>query len=176
MHDKFDLSAWNGIMEPPTYQNLYLDTHIYHCFDENVLPLNFQQHLEYACNTSRPALLAAQAGHPTIVGEWALATTDCPQWANGFLTGSYWDGTISPGSPVYGNCTGNSATDIRQFTPDYRKFLRQFAEIQMDAYEAVDGWFFWTLKTETEVPQWDFLLGLREGWFPNPVGRRTYHC
>ncbi|KJE95974.1 glucan 1,3-beta-glucosidase [Capsaspora owczarzaki ATCC 30864] len=174
-HDNFNMNAWGGIMEPPAYTNLFQDSHQYHCFDNSLLAMDYAGHLNYTCNNTRPAIVTANKYHPTFMGEWSLATTDCPQWANGFLNGNRWEGTLSPGDPVFGKCTGNFGTDVTQFTPDYRAFLRQFTEMQMDAYEAASGWYFWTLKTES-APQWDFLMGLREGWIPNPVTKREYHC
>lgn len=175
MHDSFRLSSWGSFMEPPTYQAVYLDTHIYHCFDDGGLSMSYTDHLQFTCSNSKPAVQSADAGHWTMVGEWSLATTDCPLWLNGYTNGSRWEGTLVPGSKVYGNCTSDGGNDETQFSSGYKQFLRQFAEIQMDAYESAHGWFFWTLKTES-APQWNFLMGLREGWIPNPVSNRTYHC
>jgi glucan 1,3-beta-glucosidase len=47
----------------------------------------------------------------------------------------------------------------------------------MDAYESgsSEGWFFWNFKTETS-PQWDFILGLKEGWIQPIPEKRKNKC
>ena len=32
------------------------------------------------------------------------------------------------------------------------------------------GEFFWNFKIETGYDEWNFLLGLQNGWFPTPKG------
>jgi len=196
IHDSFRLGTWNDFMLPPDYEAVYLDTHQYHVFDIGQLKLDEQGHIRMVCEGVAKIEAAAAQSHWLVTGEWSLATTDCARWLNGFLTGSRWEGTLNPGQPALGNCTGNAGNIAREFTPEYRSFLRQFAEIQMDVYENpiaaassssarkrdresndgyTGGWYFWNFKTEMS-PQWDFLQGLREGWIPNPVSNRTHSC
>ena len=63
-------------------------------------------------------------------------------------------------------------------------FLRHFIQAQMVAYESAPsdddntklggvsrGWFYWTLKMEFgALGEWDFLRGVKEGWFPTLPG------
>ena len=30
LHDSFRLSSWSNFLQPPQFQNVYLDTHVYH--------------------------------------------------------------------------------------------------------------------------------------------------
>ena len=62
------------------------------------------------------------------------------------------------------------------FTTQYRKFLWDWANAQMEAYEdgSSMGWFFWNFKTEV-APQWNYILGLTEGWIPKQ-SERTRGC
>lgn len=55
------------------------------------------------------------------------------------LVGSRWDGTFDSSRPAIGSCTGDAGNDASEFTPEYRQFLRQFAEIQMGVYENAAG-------------------------------------
>ncbi|GMH67493.1 hypothetical protein TrRE_jg1534 [Triparma retinervis] len=53
-----------------------------------------------------------------------------------------------------------------------KKFLRNFAEAQMVAWESQDtgvsvGWFYWNFKMEGGAfAEWDYLRGVEEGWMP----------
>jgi glucan 1,3-beta-glucosidase len=77
IHDSFRLGQWTNFMSPPTYQNVYLDTHVYHVFDIGLLHKNQSQHLDYTC--THIAQQEAQAARSLwlVTGEWSLATTDC---------------------------------------------------------------------------------------------------
>lgn len=124
----------------------------------------------------------------TMVGEWSLATTDCARWLNGYNVGSRFDGSFfhPPGTPIpkdtpppLGQCRGQE--DIHNstiWTPEYKAFLKQFSNKQMDAYESgsSEGWFFWNFKTEKGAPQWDYMLGVREGWIPKDLDNREIKC
>jgi glucan 1,3-beta-glucosidase len=85
----------------------------------------------------------------TMVGEWSLATTDCAKWLNGYGSGARFDGTFPPGSgsehTALGSCVGQE--DIHNttiWTQEYKGFLIEFSNKQMDAYESgsSEGWFF----------------------------------
>jgi len=68
--------------------------------------------------------------------------------------------------------TGIAPEFNRTIPPDRQRFLIDFAQAQMIAYEAAElgtsvGWFYWTFKMEGGVfAEWDFLRGIREGWLP----------
>jgi len=47
----------------------------------------------------------------------------------------------------------------------------------MDAFETAVGWFFWNFRTEDEhAPEWDYVMGVREGWMPKDAGSRQPYC
>jgi hypothetical protein len=48
----------------------------------------------------------------------------------------------------------------------------------MDAYESgsSEGWFFWNFKTEKGAFQWNYMLGVKEGWIPADLDNRPYKC
>ena len=60
---------------------------------------------------------------------------------------------------------------------DYKAFLAAYARAQMDAFEASNGWFFWNFRTEDgHAPEWDYLVGLEQGWMPQNAGIREPFC
>ncbi|KAJ2220677.1 hypothetical protein IW143_002149, partial [Coemansia sp. RSA 520] len=52
-------------------------------------------------------------------------------------------------------------------------FFRQFAETQMDAYEAGSGWFFWNFKTEG-ADDWNYIKLAQNKLIPVPPTNRIY--
>src|SRR5205823_4920409 len=76
--DSFRLNSWNEFMQPPYFQNIYLDTHIYHVFDYNVLKYTQQQHIDKACINDKQAIVNIDSntngGLWVVVGEFSLAT------------------------------------------------------------------------------------------------------
>jgi len=177
--DSFRFGSWGDFMFPPHYRHVWIDTHIYQVFDAYRLSFTHQQHIQQTCKINKPEVAVAPLS--TMVGEWSLATVDCARWLNGYNNGARYDGTYHLGnqSPeALGSCQGqNDINDSTVWTPEYKEFLKQFAEAQMDAYESgsAAGWFFWNFKTES-APQWDYILGLREGWMPKDHSKRQYTC
>lgn len=178
--DSFRFGAWNDFMFPPHYRHVWIDTHIYQVFDAYRLSMTWQQHMSQTCTINKPEVAVAPLS--TMVGEWSLATTDCALWLNGCNTGSRYDGTFAvPGqkanAPI-GSCEGqHDLKNTTVWTPEYRQFLTEFASKQMDAYESgsSSGWFFWNFKTE-QAPQWDYIMGVQEGWIPKDLDNRPYKC
>mmetsp|Transcript_29696 Transcript_29696/g.58173 ORF Transcript_29696/g.58173 Transcript_29696/m.58173 type:complete len:425 (+) Transcript_29696:58-1332(+) len=170
--DAFRFPDTNTWFQYPQYTGVYLDTHIYQVFDSYHLRMTEVQHLTQTCNQDRSNV--ANSDLWTITGEFSLATTDCAQWLNGFGTGARYDGSF-PGSSFIGSCTNRDKPET--FSQEYRNFLNQFAEKQMCAYETGNGkgWFFWNFKTEV-APQWNYLLGVQEGWIPKDPSQRQYNC
>lgn len=123
-----------------------------------------------------------QANGPTMVGEFSVATNDCGKYLNGVRLGTRYEGTLTEGDtklskPVCDTCTCKSVEDWKSWDDNYKHFLREFVERQMDAFEESYGWFFWTYKTEEHInPHWDYLLGWEQGWIPKDANKRTYSC
>ncbi len=72
IHDSFRSRAWQGFMQPPDYENVILDTHIYQCFTERDRALDGWGHIEQAAIARRQELDEVSRQLPTIVGEWSL--------------------------------------------------------------------------------------------------------
>lgn len=77
IHDAFRLGSWGGFMQPPEFQNVYLDTHLYHVFDRGLLQMSQQQHLDFQCTQVAAQQAQAAKNLWLVTGEWSLATTDC---------------------------------------------------------------------------------------------------
>lgn len=178
--DSFRFGAWNDFMFPPHYRHVWIDTHIYQVFDIARLSMTWAQHVQQTCRLNKPEVAVAPLS--TMVGEWSLATTDCARWLNGFGAGARFDGSFPhPGAqPVLGSCVGQDNLHNKTiWTPEYRAFLSEFAQKQMDAYESgsSEGWFFWNFKTENgHAPQWDYMMGVKEGWIPKDLDNRKIAC
>jgi len=172
--DSFRFGAWNGFMFPPHYRHVWIDTHIYQVFDTYRLQFSWAEHEKLTCGTNKPEVSVSPLS--TLVGEWSLATTDCATWLNGYNVGSRYDGTMY-GYTQVGICDGQNDVNSQVFTTEYRDFLKEWAALQMDAYESGSsaGWFFWNFRTES-APQWDYLLGLKEGWMPKNHDQRSTNC
>jgi hypothetical protein len=56
--------------------------------------------------------------------------TDCAKYLNGRGVGARYDGSFSPGAPVYGSCNGMTGSGAT-FSQDYRNFLRMSWEAQV---------------------------------------------
>ena len=127
IHDAFQpLSSWNGFMTPPQHQGVIMDTHRYQIFSNGEVARSRQEHINAACSL-RGELSSFSLW--VVVGEWTPAPTDCARYLNGRGVGARFDGTF-PGSPRLGNCadfTGSASN----FSPDYKRFLRQYWEAQV---------------------------------------------
>ncbi|KPI40015.1 putative glucan 1,3-beta-glucosidase D [Cyphellophora attinorum] len=160
------LSDWQG-----EFQNvddkLVLDTHQYQIFNTGQLPLNHSARIALSCSGYTGLLVASnnpQSGWgPTMDGEWSQADTDCAPFLNNVGVGSRWTGTLNFGS---------NEDDIKQ---NYKQFLQMYAEAQMDSFEKVWGWFYWTWKTENAV-QWSWMLGLQAGILPEKAYASKFKC
>ena len=189
LHDAFETFSHIWPKLAKTFAgDVIIDTHQYQVFGEAGLKLTRSEHIEHACRL-KTRLRNFNKQVSVVVGEWSLATTDCVPWLHGFGNGHIWDGSMresAQGWPIL--ATSKAAKemhrrcsptleDVSKFDGEYRAYLRKFAETQMDAFEQGRGWFFWNFKTEGHTaPQFDFLLGLREGFIPPHVAQRTHFC
>ncbi|KAJ1912525.1 hypothetical protein H4219_005565 [Mycoemilia scoparia] len=173
LHDSFlPLERWHKLRNPD-WQNMIMDTHIYHVFDNGQLRQSHEGHLKMTKDNGNN-IAVFNPTMWTITGEWSLATSDCARWLNGFRKGSRWEGTLGssdgqPQCPTSPNCScaggDDGGNDASKFSSAYNKFLADFARAQISAYEKGSGWVFWNFKTE-EAPQWSYIKGLQEGWIP----------
>lgn len=169
IHDGFQpLSAWQNQLQPPTYQQVILDTHIYYVFDNNVVGLGKQDKLNQVCG-KRSSIAQSQPHLYTVVGEWTAAPTDCAKYLNGRGVGARYDGSY-PGSSYHGSCNGKTGTGS-DFTDNYKNYLASMFDTQRSVYEAGSGWIFWTWKTE-QAADWDYQRGLKLGFITNNLNQK----
>lgn len=172
--DSFRFMSWDDFMFPPDFNHVYIDTHIYQVFDAFRLSMSVQDHVDQSCKINLPQVAISPLS--TLVGEWSGAMNDCAKWLNGAHTGARYDGSF-PGSSFIGSCTGYDNVSSPVYTDEYKQDLQRFVESQMEAYESgsSQGWFFWNFKTEV-APQWNYLLGLEQGWIPKDPQARKFSC
>ena len=151
-------------------ENVYLDSHIYACFVDDLKAMTPQQHIRQVCKFERDHInQCCWDGLPPkptelkrFVGEWTAA----------------YDQTPSP------ELEKHFREHPRELTPERFRFLEQFVLAQMMTYEATPeenlkylppksvagdfhGWFFWNFRMEETVyREWDYLRGVKEGWIP----------
>ncbi|KAJ9060069.1 hypothetical protein DSO57_1034839 [Entomophthora muscae] len=172
-HDAFwSVDKWEYLAKKP---KVMLDTHYYNVFDEYLVKMNHQQHLNHSCGLSGK-LEKSKSLMPTFVGEWSLASTDCTLYLNGFMKGSRVAGNFknheSPRLPANYDFKKDKCAQydhISKFPSGQKKFLKEFFEKQISVYEnAGSGWFFWNFKAENS-PEWNFIMGVKEGWIKIPT-------
>lgn len=169
IHDGFqDLSAWNGFMQPPTFQDVVLDHHQYSVFQNDQVALSQKDRLQFYCNM-RGSLASSQKNLYTVVGEWSNAVTDCAKYLNGRGINARYDGSY-PGSSYVGSCKGKSGSGAN-FTQNYKNFLKQMFDTQRNVFETGSGWIYWTWKTESAA-EWDYSAGLKYGWITRNLDSR----
>ena len=188
------LSDWQGEFQGVD-DKLVLDTHQYQIFNTGQLPLNHSARIALSCSGYTGLLVASNnptsGWGPTIDGEWSQADTDCAPNLNNVGVGSRWTGTLNFGSNEDSDIKQNVLTplcpsapdcscdmpnaDPSQYSDEYKRFLQMYAEAQMDSFEKVWGWFYWTWKTEKAV-QWSWMLGLQAGILPSKAYAPSFKC
>jgi len=86
--------------------------------------------------------------------------------------GARWDNTYAQGGEYHGSCTTFTGS-YQNFSPDYKVFLRQYWEAQVDLGESTQGWVYWTWKNEN-ADEWSYQKGLEGGWIPQDPTQRLY--
>ncbi|GAB7366466.1 hypothetical protein MBLNU230_g8261t1 [Neophaeotheca triangularis] len=160
-------SSYNGFLTPSDNdsQNVALDHHEYQVFIPALVALSPSEHLDLVC---AQAAVYDGADKWTIIGEWSGAMTDCAAALNGYGIGARYDGTY-PGSFYVGSC--EDVNFIERWTEQMREDTRRYVQTQIETFEArSEGWIFWNFKTEGS-PEWDALLLIEEGLFPQPLGQ-----
>lgn len=169
--DMFSPQSFNWFWHagnPINATNVYLDSHIYACFVDDLKAMTPRQHVAQVCTFERQHITECcwdgAPPQPTelgrFVGEWTAA----------------YDQTPSPELEI--DFAGG-----RPLSEKRRAFLRQYVLAQMATYESspsaaalasasppqldLHGWFFWNFRMEADAyREWDYLRGLREGWIP----------
>lgn len=159
-----------------------IDVHNYLIFDHNLIRFSRKEQVNFPCDAWSKNIQRSTAKFgPTLVGEFSSATNDCATYLNGIGVGYRWDGSFQSdgdrieGLPlaeaacqpevngaVEGYCSCKEQNRIGYYTPEYRKFLNDFTQTQMDAFEQGLGWFYWNFKTETNA-LWSYFDGVEQG-------------
>jgi glucan 1,3-beta-glucosidase len=170
-HDPLNIYKYG--LEP--YHRVMFDPHVYQIFALFFYPFNFQQHLNFICDSTMHQFWqigGSNATIPTVIGEWSMALSDCTPNINGFNTGNRQNGSFV-GSPGYGSCSGYNANSFKEMDESDKAKLKQYLDLQISAYESASGWVFWNFKTENQYPQWDWLAASQAGLIPQPLGKNT---
>ncbi|MDI1493603.1 MAG: glucan exo-1,3-beta-glucosidase [Ramalina farinacea] len=146
-----------------------IDHHDYQVFDFNLLVLDLDKHLDQVDLNIEASV--ANSTHPTIIGEWSGALTDCAQYLNGRNEGARFDNKFSASPGANGTCPeGENSFDAFEKDDALKKNVTQYLQKQVDVFSAkTNGWFFWTWKTES-APAWDAQFLTKIGIFPKLDG------
>lgn len=165
---------WLSKMQPPKYQDVAVDTHVYRLFDPTSIALTQDERISYYCSF-KSGFANANNHIWSMVGEWSPVFTDCAPGLNGRNTGSRYDGSY-PDSTRRGSCK-NRTGNANNFSPGFIANLRKNWAAQADAYEAGLGWIMWTWKTEDHTADdWSYKAGVRHGWIPRDPTDRSFSC
>jgi glucan 1,3-beta-glucosidase len=173
--DMFQDSLWNDgqwWLDPTRHANTYLDSHYYQCFDESTRALSPRQHIAFTCQRQyeratsccyddAPDNTVPSKGVSRMIGEWSASFDILPA------------ARINEIMDVIAT-TGQAPYMDRTLSADRQDFLRDYVKAQMVSYEDAGyknhAWFYWSVKMENAAfAEWDFLRGIQDGWFPNPV-------
>ncbi|TDL25870.1 glycoside hydrolase [Rickenella mellea] len=168
------VDSWQNFLTYPNAQGVMMDYHEYQIFSDLELSRTWDEHISFACTLIPDMVTFNNNNLWVLLGEWSGAPTDCAKWLNGRGVGARWDNTWFPsGSTQYfGNCTTVSG-DSSNFSDDYKTFLRKYWEVQVVVGERVQGWVWWTWRTEI-ADEWSYQKGLAGGWIPKDASQRLY--
>lgn len=184
------LAEWENTMKGVDGK-LMIDTHQYQIFDVGQLKLKHADKINLVCSGWKGIIVVSNnpttGWGPTINGEWSQADTDCTPNLNNVGAGSRWAGNLNTNTGAGAvnvntpSCAsppcqcGPANADPGQYTDQYKKFLKMYAEAQIFAFEQGQGWFYWTWKTESAT-QWSWKLGLAAGILPQKAYDPEFKC
>lgn len=167
------------------FSGVVVDHHHYEVFTVDQLKKSSDTRVEDIINYAS-AIGDEQDYHPSLIGEFSAAITDCARWLNGVGTGSRYDGTFDESQLIANSPDDNSdekyTTAIGEcknflegdLDSDEKKAVRKFIEVQLIEYEKKSaGWIFWNYKTEDAI-EWDFKKLTKKGLFPQPFNDYRY--
>lgn len=164
-HDAFmGPDFWtNRLLFPKTV----LDHHRYEVFTTGQLRESIEGHI----NSIKIAVdQMKQVSSVQILGEWSAALTDCAHWLNGVGRGARYDNTFQGGDGFIGAC--RFSNDYTKMTETDRINTLKIIESQLQMYSQLNGFFFWTWKTENAV-EWSLEKLTELGLFPHPIVNYT---
>jgi glucan 1,3-beta-glucosidase len=162
------------------FHGIVIDHHHYEVFTDVQLENSSEERVNDIIKYSK-ALNQEQQYHPSLVGEWSGAITDCAKWLNGVGTGARYDGTFSTDQlnrrSTLSPRDSPTCSNVRKYSDmskQHRADIRRFIEIQLISYEMdTAGWIFWNYKTEDAI-EWDFKKLVEKKLFPYPFDDYMY--
>lgn len=163
LHDSFHGDMWAMMLKYFPFDNVYMDTHLYHGFNPSDIASDTYQadklkmyvHERMSCAMTSMLRYETCSAAPTITGEFSLAIDNCMD-------------ALDRKFQNYGQCDHIA---LRKTDPWWKDHIRSFAHRQMDVYERELGWAFWTYKldehaetTAESAPLWSFRLAVKEGY------------
>lgn len=175
------------VLKDDYFNGIVIDHHHYEVFTTVQLEKTRNERANDIINYGK-AIATEQKYHPSLVGEWSGAVTDCARWLNGVGTGARYDGTFSSDQLLredeknrmvkLNSGEPRSCSSLRKYsdmTAEHRKEIRAFIEVQLISYESnTAGWIFWNYKTEDAI-EWDFKELVDKKLFPMPFGDYKYY-
>lgn len=70
--DAFRPAEWQEELVPPNYEDVWLDMHLYQCFDEKDKKLDVSGHLDKTNKDTRSLIDRISTNRPAVIGEWSL--------------------------------------------------------------------------------------------------------
>ncbi|KAI0015321.1 glycoside hydrolase family 5 protein [Xylariomycetidae sp. FL0641] len=183
------LANWQGKLQG--MEGLVLDVHQYVIFNNDQIVFPHTRKVTYACDgwtqQTELSLNTASGFGPTLFAEWSQADSDCARYLTNVGWGNRWTGTYDSGNSSTQALTPKCPTeddtcacadanaDPSQWSDEYKKFLKMFAQAQMASFEKGWGWWYWTWDTES-APQWSYRQGLAAGVLPAKAYDRDFDC
>jgi glucan 1,3-beta-glucosidase len=175
VHDAFRHSEWAWLTNDWPYENVYMDTHIYHAFNNDDIASSnpscdkLKQTIaeNIACGYGSMLRYKTCVSLPTFVGEFSLAIDDCM----GNLRGQ----SYSVQFHDYGQCNNLGVRINGQDAQWWTSHVNSFAARQMAMAERELGWYFWTYKTGTGADRdvcngyWSFRDAVKAKYINNPI-------
>ncbi|ODV65429.1 hypothetical protein HYPBUDRAFT_150080 [Hyphopichia burtonii NRRL Y-1933] len=179
-HDGFQqIGYWNywrnstGANPDPRQQNynILIDHHHYASFDIPSLNRTIEETVNFTREWGNQ-LAEEQPVHPSVVGEWSAALTDCTPWLNGVGRGARYDNTFTTPNKYFGSCAG--INDFDTWSDEHKTNTRKFVEIQLLEFTTkAKGFIYWTWKTEN-AKEWDFQFLAENDIIPQPLDNYKY--
>jgi len=174
IHDAFRHSEWEWLMNNWPFEDVFMDTHIYHAFNADDIAsstINCDKNKiivaqNIACGYGSMLRFKTCTSLPTFVGEWSLANDDCISIIRG--------AEYSVQNKDYGQCLHLKERVGSQWWKDH---YRLFGYKQMAMAERELGWFFWTWKLgvgsekDPSLPYWSYSASIAAGIMPTNLDK-----
>lgn len=162
IHDAFQLTSWKDFMQTEEYKNVVLDTHQYLMVAEMMgCEQSVEAYCAYVRDNFKVLIEEMSQFFPVICGEWCLF--------NSLVTGMDTKGGQTVLNGVAGACH-EAFTDAEK-----KKIYRALAEVQLEAWNASSGHFYWNYKIMIDTvneagwigwDSWDLGRCIGFGWYP----------